>query len=119
MKTGLFVPAALALALAASGCAYMPKENIRLEEARSAQARVLADRDITTLAPNEVRRAEEAFERALTASNTLQDPALVDHLAYVARQRAAIAAEVAQRIAAERAANGSLRLTSAVLGATR
>jgi hypothetical protein len=114
MKRNFAVTAVmLALALAASGCVYMPKENIRLEEARGAQARILADRDIVALAPAEVRRAEEAFERAVAASDSLQDPALVDHLAYVARQRAAIAAEVAQRIAAERAAVSFLRPVSA------
>lgn len=99
----------LALCLAASGCAYMPKENTRLEESRAAQARMLANPDVVALAPNEVRSAEEAFERALAASNSLQDPALVDHLAYVARQRAAIAVEVAQRINAGRASAGALR----------
>ncbi len=107
--TERLVPLLVVLALAASGCAYMPKENVRLEEARVAQARILADREIALLAPNELRRAEEAFESAVAASNTLQDPALVDHLAYVARQRATIAAEVARRIAADRASAGALR----------
>lgn len=110
--TDRLLPLFVVLALAASGCAYMPKENVRLEEARAAQARILVDRDIALHAPNELRRAEEAFERAVAASNTLEDPALVDHLAYVARQRATIAAEVAQRIAADRAAAGRLRQTA-------
>lgn len=107
MSTTRLLPAVIALALAASGCAYVPKDNVRLEEARHAQASVL-DAGTAARAPAETRRAQEAFERAQEASNTLQDPALVDHLAYVARQRAAIAREVAQRVAAERAAAGQL-----------
>ena len=111
MTAGRLLPFALALALATTGCAYMPKDNLRLDEARHAQAR-LAERDVAAYAPAEARRAQEAFERAVEASNTLQDPALVDHLSYVARQRAAIAVEVAQRIAAERSASGTLRPVS-------
>ena len=100
---------ALTLALALSGCAYMPRENLRLEQAREAQARVLDNAEVAALAPAETRRAAEALERAIEASNSLQDPALVDHLSYVARQRAAIAIEVAKRVALERAAAGEMR----------
>lgn len=102
------VPVVLAVALAAGGCAFVPKSNARLEEAHAVQARMLAEREVTALAPAETRRAQEAFESAIEASNTLQDPALVDHLSYVARQRAAIAIEVARRIAAERAIGARL-----------
>lgn len=97
------LPCALALALAPGGCGLAPKDSLRLDEARASHARMIADPEVAALAPLEARRAQEALERALEASDTLQDPALVDHLAYVARQRAAIAIEVAQRIAAERA----------------
>lgn len=106
------LPFALVLALAAGGCALAPRSSLRLDEAQAAQARMLADREVAALAPAEVRSAQEAYDRALEASNTLQDPALVDHLAYVARQRAAIAIEVAQRVAAERALGEQLRPAS-------
>lgn len=109
MIANRLLPFALTLALAASGCAFVPRENLRLKEARQAQARLLGNAEVVALAPAEVRRAREAFERALEASNSLQDPALVDHLSYVARQRAAIAIEAAQRVAAERAAAGQMR----------
>lgn len=109
MIANRLLPLALTLALAVSGCAYMPRENLRLEEARHAQARVLANAEVIALAPAEARRAADAFERAFEASNSLQDPALVDHLSYVARQRATIALETAQRVALERAAAGQMR----------
>ena len=100
--------AAFCLALAASGCAFVPKQNVRLEAAHAASAGLASDPRVAALAPAEARRAAEALEAAQAASNTLQDPALIDHLSYVARQRAAIAIEVARRIAAERAAGGML-----------
>lgn len=91
-----------ALAIAASGCALAPKHNIRLEETRSAHARLLSG-TVPALAPAETQRAREALERAVITWESREDPALVDHLAYVARQRAEIAAETARRVAAERA----------------
>ena len=90
-----------------------PKHNIRLEEARSAHVRVLADGSVPSLAPAETKRAREALERAVATWESREDPALVDHLAYVARQRAEIAAETARRIAAERGIAGFYRRTSA------
>lgn len=92
----------IALAAMMAGCATAPKHNIRLEEARSVHARLLADGKVPALAPAEAKRAREALERAVTTWESREDPALVDHLAYVARQRAEIAAETARRVAAER-----------------
>jgi hypothetical protein len=112
MTVARMVALALALAIASAGCAYMPGKNARLEEARTAHARALSAPEVAAFAPAEARRAVEALERALEAWNTLQDPALVDHLAYVARQRAEIAAAVAQRVAADRAACSELRQVS-------
>lgn len=86
---------ALAIALALSGCALVPQVNPRLEEARAAHERIQRSPEVARLAPAEAARAAEAFERAQEAWGSLQDPALVDHLAYVARQRAAIASEAA------------------------
>lgn len=103
MKPARVAAALTALALAASGCALSPKPNIRLEEARNAHARLLSRTGVAALAPAEAQRAREALERAIVTWESREDPALVDHLAYVARQRAEIAAETARRVAAERA----------------
>lgn len=84
---------AAALALAAWGCALAPKPNARLEQARQAHAQMQADARVTRLVPEAARAADEALQRAVDAWSTLQDPALVDHLAYIATQRAAIARE--------------------------
>ncbi|HET7731853.1 MAG TPA: DUF4398 domain-containing protein [Usitatibacter sp.] len=85
--------------LALSACALHPKENLRLDEARRAHERLTAE--VGRLAPIETARAVEALERATLTWQSREDPALVDHLAYVAKQRAAIAEQVARRLAAE------------------
>ena len=112
MRLGWIVGGIAALAVSASGCALSPKHNIRLEEARSTHARLLSG-TVPVLAPAETQRAREALERALITWESREDPALVDHLAYVARQRAEIAAETARRVAAERALASPHRRTSA------
>lgn len=101
----------LAALLVLSGCALHPKENLRLAEAREAHARLPAE--VARLAPAESAQAAEALERAALTWSSGEDPALVDHLAYVARQRAAIAEQVARRVAAERAMAEPYRRTSA------
>jgi hypothetical protein len=94
----------IALAIAAGGCAFVPKANDRLEEVRASYAAARADEPLSRLAPAELQRAIETFQLAESAWNALDDPAVVDHLAYLAKQRLAIARETALRAAAERAA---------------
>lgn len=87
-----------------AGCAFVPKENPRLEESRAAYRQAQADPLVVELAGNELRAAGEAHERAVAAWNSLDDPAVVDHLAYLAKQRAVISRETAKLVAAQRAA---------------
>lgn len=97
MKAVLTIVFSAALA----GCAFVPKANPRLEEARIALRDAEVDPRIAELAPAELRAAREAFARALAASSMLDDPAVVDHLAYLARQRAVISRETARLGAVE------------------
>lgn len=95
------------LALALAGCAALaPRENRRLDEAIAAVAAARTDAQVRQFAPAELAAAEEMLERALRAQATLQDPAEVDHLAYVARQRAEISRYAAQLAARDRRAPG-------------
>ena len=93
-------PLSSALLIAAvavlGGCAFIPKDYARLDEARSAREQTLFDARVARWAPVELGRAEEALERARIARDTLDDSAVVDHLAYVAKQRFAIALATAQ-----------------------
>lgn len=96
----------VAATIALGGCAFVPKTNHRLEDARLGYLSAQADEALAT-APGEMTRAREAFRLAEAAWNTLDDSAVVDHLAYVAKQRLAIAREVARRAAAEESARAA------------
>jgi hypothetical protein len=96
--------AALAIALAVcDGCAFMPRDYARLDEARQAYAEALRDPTVAGFAPMELQAAAEVLERAGKARDTLDDPAVVDHLSYLARQRVAIAREAARMRSFDRA----------------
>jgi hypothetical protein len=102
MRRHLTPAVILGLTLVA-GCAFVPATNHRLEEVRGLYGAALADTALARLAPNEMRRAADTFSMADTSWNTLGDSAVVDHLAYVAKQRLAIARETARRVQAENA----------------
>ena len=87
--------AAVALC-ACVGCAFVPREYVRLDEARRAYAEAAGDPTVAALAAAELRTAGELIERASKARDTLDDPAVIDHLSYLARQRVAIAREAAR-----------------------
>lgn len=86
----------LIAAIALGGCAFVPREYPRLNDANRQQREAQADSRIERLAPAEMRRAQEALEMARIARDTLDDPAVVDHLAYLARQRLLIARATAE-----------------------
>ena len=85
------------IAALTGGCAFVPQPNHRLDEVRIAYAEVMGDAYIQAMAPLETQVASQGYDDAVRAWSTLQDPAEVDHLAYVARQRLAIAREAARR----------------------
>lgn len=97
--------AALSLVLAATlgigGCAFMPKTYPRLDEARALRSEVHSDTGVGRFAAAELRQADETLDRAGSARDTLDDSAVVDHLAYLAKQRLAIAQEAAKLRAAQ------------------
>ena len=87
--------ACAAIALVVAACAFVPPANRRLDEARRAYRAAAATPDVVRFAPRELGEAREALDLAVRASDTLQDPAMVDHLSYLAKQRAAISRELA------------------------
>ena len=102
MKRRNFMTLMLVASLWTGGCAFVPKHNLRLEEARSAYDLAMADSQVARLAQAELDKAHELLERATIARNTLDDVAEVDHLAYLAKQRVAIGRETALQRALER-----------------
>ena len=86
-----------------AACSTVPDRNPRLEEARSAYSTAQATPQTRDGAPAEMQQAAEALARANEASARRDDVATVDHLAYLARQRVALAQEAGNRKAAEAA----------------
>ena len=97
--TTLRLTCALCLVLASTlglgGCAFVPKAYPRLDEANALRVEAQSDANVARFAGAELSKADEALVRARVARDTLEDPAVVDHLTYVAKQRLAIAREAA------------------------
>jgi outer membrane protein OmpA-like peptidoglycan-associated protein len=81
-----------------AACAGRSSES--LEEARAAVAMARADQEVLAQAPEQLAEAEQALDRAEGAFRGGADQDEVDHLAYLAEQRAGIA----QALAHERVA---------------
>ena len=101
MPRAALLVAVLCLPLVA-GCGGPPKANLRLTEARDAYAEAADDPVIASNAPVALQEAEEALNRAITVWQDQEGTEVVDHYAYVARQRVRIAREIAAARAAEK-----------------
>ncbi len=101
--TRLLIPmTVLALAVMA-GCSSVPNANAGLDAAHSEYNTVQADPQTRTLAASELRQAADALAMADAAYARRDQVSEVDHLAYVARQRTAIAQQAASQRGAEAA----------------
>jgi outer membrane protein OmpA-like peptidoglycan-associated protein len=79
-----------------------------LAQARDEYSAAQSNPQVVNLAAGELNQAQEALGRANEAANKGEDAAKVDHLAYLAKQRAAIAREVSRQKTSEQAvANAS------------
>ena len=85
----------LLAAILATSCSMIPERNAALEQAWSEFNAASADPHVASLARHELDTARETLDRASRANSTLQDPAWVDHLAYVARQQVALSVHMA------------------------
>ncbi len=96
------------LALATlGGCATVPENNAGLNDARNVYGAAQSDPQVISLAPTELTQASDALALASDASNKREDAEVVTHLAYLAKQKAAIAQETAKLKAAEIAATNA------------
>lgn len=106
-----------ALAIVA-GCTTTPPANVRLDQAREDFRTVQSDPRSQNQAPAELRQAADALTAANTASSNRDDVQIVNHLAYLASQRAAIVRETVNFKTAELSvANAGAARTSAQLQA--
>jgi outer membrane protein OmpA-like peptidoglycan-associated protein len=90
-------------AAALAACSSMPANNAMLDQARSDYSVAQASTQTQTLAPAELRLAGDALAQADASFAHHDDTARVNQLAYLARQRVALAQETAGRKASEAA----------------
>lgn len=88
------------LALVAA-CSSVPERNTALESARSQFNEARNDAQITSQAPDELKRAGEALRTTDQARSNGESTANIDHLAYLTSQRVVIARETAASRAAQ------------------
>jgi outer membrane protein OmpA-like peptidoglycan-associated protein len=88
-------------------CASVPVTNPKLDEARALYSQAAADADAARSAPLELRSAQLALARAEAAFKAGEDSAIVDHHAYLARQRSATALQAGEIARAEQAVSAS------------
>ena len=101
-----------------AACSSVPVSNARLDQARNDFRSAQADPRAQTLASAEMKQAQEALNRAHLAWTQQDDTPQVDHFAYVASQRVAIARETMNLRTAEQyvgnagAARSDIRLAA-------
>jgi len=98
-----FLPLSLVMAATLAACAMTPPNNAALEEARRDYAAAQSNMEVVRLAPDEMTRAGDALNKANDAWTKGEDSAKVDQLAYVAKQRVAIAQATSRQKTAEAA----------------
>lgn len=101
MRNNPIIPTLFIIGVSLSACSSMPEQHTVLEEARSYYSAALSDPDVTNHAALELQQAGEALESAEDAWSEEEDAEVVDHLAYLAKQRALIAQDTGKLRAAE------------------
>ena len=86
-----------------TACASAPANNRSLDEARAFYQQAASDATVARSAPLELRRSQEALQQAESTLKSGGDPTAVDHYAYLARQRAAVAMQAGEIAKAEEA----------------
>ena len=95
-KTAIFISAVLLAA-----CSSMPASTPTLDQARSDFVAANNNPQVSTYAPLEFKLASEALEQANAAAVKRQSLDKIDQLAYLAKQKIAIARQIASQKAAE------------------
>jgi len=101
MTTLRHLSLAVLAAAALAACSSIPADNVALNQARNDYRGLQGDPLTQRLAPLELKQAGDALALAEAAQARHDDVAQVDQLAYVARQRVALAREAGYRKGAE------------------
>jgi len=98
-----FLPLSIVMAATLAACAATPPTNSLLDQARNDYAAAQSNVQVVQLAPGALSEAGDALNKANDAAGKGEDSAKVDQLAYIAKQRVAIAQETAKQKSAEAA----------------
>jgi len=111
MKIRIVMPAMLAIAALLGACTSMPRTTSLLDQTHVEYRAAQNNTDVGSHAPLELKQAGEALALADTAAANRDSAERIDQLAYLARQKVALAQEVGKRKAAESdvASSGKLR----------
>lgn len=101
MRSNYIVPVLLFIGTTLMGCSTVPEQHAVLEEARSNYIQARSDPDVNNYAAVELQQADRALESAENAWKKQEDEDKIDHLAYIANQRALIAQKTGKLRAAE------------------
>lgn len=101
MQKVRYVPMSLIVIGMFSGCATVPSENASLKHAHSSYNSARSNPQVTKLAAIELQDAGETLRKADAALSKREGDPTVNQLAYLAKQKVAIAQETAKRKAAE------------------
>lgn len=83
-------------ALVVAACASTPANNPALDEARALYNQAAGNVAVARSAPVELRRAQDALQKAEAALKAGDDASAVEHYAYLARQRSSVALQAGQ-----------------------
>jgi len=101
MKKTHLAPIVLAIAALMAGCSATPKTTSLLEQTRTDYMAAQANPNIATHAPLEMKQATQAMAQANVQANDRGSDEKIDNLAYLAKQKIALAQEVTKRKMAE------------------
>ncbi len=105
MKNLYSLPLAAIVLATLSACSTTPPDKTPLMLARSEHQAARNNPQTVSLAASELQDADTAMQRANQAEAAREPAATVDHLSYLAQQRATIAQEVGRQKAAEQRVN--------------
>ncbi|MBW6508854.1 MAG: OmpA family protein [Desulfuromonadales bacterium] len=111
----MFLLGASVAGILLSGCSSVVQENAMLEQARSAFAEAQSDPDVQKNAALELQKAKNDLDQADKSLNEGAEAAEVEHFAYLAKQRTAIAQEVSKVKLAEQTLDAASAERNAVL----
>jgi outer membrane protein OmpA-like peptidoglycan-associated protein len=100
-NTSLFLVALFTSSFMLAGCGGPPRNNPLVDESRAAYAAAALDPDVVSHAPDVLQEAEADLRRSEQLLSDGADPEEVEHYAYLAKQRVAIAHETARLKGAE------------------